>query len=68
MELTIHCLVSVQGLQLHLNSSHDLFEFEFKVRDFMEFLVLYDFINEVIVKKGLSYCSFRKNTRQLMSL
>jgi|APAra0007618328_1042625.scaffolds.fasta_scaffold06673_4 hypothetical protein len=39
-ELTIHCLVSMQGLQFHLNSSHDLFEFEFKVCGFMEFLVL----------------------------
>lgn len=58
----------MQGLQFHLNSSHDLFEFEFKVCGFMEFLVLVCLSNEIIVKKGLSYCSFLKNTRQLMFL
>jgi len=40
MELTTNCLVSMQGLQFHLNSSHDLFEFEFKVCGFMEILDL----------------------------
>lgn len=67
MELTIHCLLPMQGLQCHLNSSHDLFAFEFKVFLFGISCFAMHF-NEIIVKKSLSYCSFRKNTRQLMFL